>query len=321
MALRLLLRIGVFLALVLAICAAIFYGVPGNKKAYLAALNDKQARIDSLEADATPDLVLIGGSNVAFGINTRSLSDTFGMPAVNMALHAGLRYEYMIKQVMAYPTEGDVFLIFPEFSQLYEPLSTGTPIIYQSLEVYPRGYVFCHADNVYQKSRLRATAFAEIVQLKVKRTLGRMIGMSEKNAYQRSVFNHYGDIWTDVTLTSRYRSDDKHMDRNAGKNPSDDFIRLTNEFAAKAKANGARVLLIYPAIAEAKWDGDVASTVNAYLAEHLVDVTIVNDPAEYVYPNELYFDTKYHTTQAGRERRTAQTISDLRPYLLPVSGQ
>ncbi len=314
MAARFILRLIAFGAIVLLLCLGVFYGIPNNQKAYLAALQDKQSRLDSLQQSNEPKMVLIGGSNVAFGINSRSLEEAFGMPVVNMALHAGLRYEFMIKQVMDYPKPGDVYLIFPEFSQFYEPLSIGTPILYQSLEVFPQGYEYCNQDGLIGPIKLRANAFIEIIQLKVKRSLGKVLGMSEKNAYQRSVFDHYGDIWTPMTLQSRYKQDDKHMDKDRGYLPSDDFIRLSNEFAERARESGATVLMLFPAIAEAKWDAEVAAQTRDYLNIEL-KIPLVNDPADYVYDNGLFFDTKYHTTQEGRERRTQQTIEDLRSFM------
>lgn len=312
---RLLLRFLAVLAGVVLACAAILYGLPANQQAYLAALNDKQDRLDSLQATGRPKMVLVGGSNVAFGMHSGMLEEAFGLPVANMALHAGLRYEYMINQVTAYPAPGDVYLIFPEYSQMYEPLSTGGPIIYQSLDVFPRGFAYVHHGNPYQWFKFRATATVEILQLKVKTLLGKLAGMSAGTAYKRKVFDAYGDIWTPETKQSRYRSDDKHMARNAGKLPSDDFLRITNAFAEKAEAAGARVLFVYPAIAEAKWDPEVARVTREYLDGRLEHLAIVNEPADYVYPDSLFFDTKYHTTQAGRVRRTAQTIDDLRPFL------
>ncbi len=314
MAIRFILRLVAFTSLVILISLGIFFGVPANQKAYLAALQDKQARLDSLIVSGKPKMVSIGGSNVAFGLNSQKLEEAFHMPVVNMALHAGLRYEYMIKQVMDAPRSGDVYLIFPEFSQMYEPLSIGTPILYQSLEVFPEGYAYCNQDGLLGGVKLRANAFVEIIQLKVKRSLGKAMGMTEKNAYQRSVIDHYGDIWTPMTLKSRYKMDDKSMARDKGALPSPDFVRITNEFAEKAKAAGATVLFLFPAVAEAKWDEGVAKATEEFLKEKL-EIPIVNDPTEYVYPNDLFFDTKYHTTQAGREIRTNQTIDDLRPFL------
>ncbi|MBI1192059.1 MAG: hypothetical protein GC205_02640 [Bacteroidetes bacterium] len=314
MAGRFILRVLAFVVLVGLVSAGIFFGIPNNQKAYLAALQDKQARLDSLQASGKPKMVLIGGSNVAFGLNSRSLEQAFGLPVVNMATHAGLRYEYMIRQVSAYPRPGDVYLIFPEFSQMYEPLSVGTPILYQSLEVFPQGYAYCNQDGLLGPVKLRANAFVEIIQLKVKRSLGRAMGMTEKNAYQRSVFDHYGDIWTPMTLKSRYKQDDKHMEKDRGALPDEDFVRLTNDFAQMAKAKGATVLFLFPAVAEAKWDTGVGQVTQDYLKKHLA-LPIVNNPADYVYANDLFFDTKYHTTQHGREIRTDQTIRDLQGYL------
>jgi hypothetical protein len=314
MAGRFIVRVLAFSALVGLVSAALFFGIPDNQKAYLAALQDKQARLDSLQASGKPKMVLIGGSNVAFGLNSRKLEQAFGLPVVNMATHAGLRYEYMIRQVSDYPRPGDVYLIFPEYSQMYEPLSVGTPILYQSLEVFPQGYAYCNQDGLLGPVKLRANAFVEIIQLKVKRSLGRAMGMTEKNAYQRSVFDHYGDIWTPMTLKSRYKQDDKHMEKDRGLLPSEDFVRLTNDFAEQAKAQGATVLFLFPAVAEAKWDLEVARVTEKFLKEEL-RLPIVNDPADYVFANELFFDTKYHTTQQGREIRTDQTIADLENFL------
>lgn len=312
---KLLIRLGVVLGVVAVLCLAILKVIPANQQAYLAGLNDKQARIDSLQASGQPKMVLVGGSNVAFGIHSGMMEDAFGLPVVNMAIHAGLRYEYMINQIMDYPSQGDVFLIFPEYSQMYDPISDAGPIIYQSLDVFPQGFQYVHQGNAYQQLKFRATATAEIVQLKVKTTLGKLAGMSAGNAYKRKIFDRYGDIWTPLTLESRYKADDKHMDRNAGKLPSEDFIRITNAFAEKAAAVGAEVYLVYPAIAEAKFDAEVARVTREDLRNRLQGIEMVNNPADYVYPNTLFFDTKYHTTQDGRVRRTEQTIGDLRPFL------
>lgn len=310
MALRFVGKLILFCAIVFGLCAAIYMAIPPNKKAYLAALDLKHNRLDSLTESADPKLVLVGGSNVAFGLHSGMLEDSFGMPTVNMAIHAGLRYEYMINQLRESVRSGDVYLIFPEFSQMYEPLSDGGPIIYQSLEVYPEGIKYCHDAGALGNFRFFWNSKVEILQLKVRRTMGKMVGMTEKNAYKASVFDRYGDIWSPMTLESKYNKRDKHMDRNRGKDPSADFVRLTNEFAAQAKEAGARVIFVFPAIAEAKWDAEVAEATRVFLKDKL-EIPIANNPADYVYKNELFFDTKYHTTQQGRAIRTAQTIEDL----------
>lgn len=312
---KFLLRLGLVFGAVALLCLAILKIIPANQQAYLAGLNDKQARLDSLHESGEPKMVLVGGSNVAFGVHSGMLEAVYGLPVVNMAIHAGLRYEYMINQVSAYPAEGDVFLIFPEYSQMYDPISDAGPIIYQSLDVFPQGFQYVHQGSPYQRLKFRATATAEIVQLKIKTTLGKIVGQSAGNAYKRKVFDRYGDIWTPMTLKSKYKAEDKHMDRNRGKLPSEDFIRLTNAFAAEAAAKGAQVYFVYPAIAEAKFDAEVARVTGQDLEQRLEGIEIVNDPSDYVYPNALFFDTKYHTTQAGRERRTEQTIADLYRFL------
>jgi hypothetical protein len=311
---QMIIKVFAVLALAFLVSFGVFKGIPDNQKNYLAGLNDKQERIESLMEKGEPKMVLVGGSNVAFGLHSGMLEEAFDMPVANMAIHAGLRYEYMVNQVWETVEAGDVYVLCAEYSQMYEPLSTGGPIIYQSLEVFPEGMNYVHQGNVLDQIQFQGSSYIEIVQIKLKRTLGKFAGQAEKNAYQRSVFDEYGDIWSDQTLKSRYDGKDKHMDRNRGKLPSEDFVRITNEFAEHAESKGAKVLFLFPAIAEAKWDAEVAEATQAYLEQEL-DVPIVNDPAEYVMANDQFFDTKYHTTQAGRVVRTEKTISDLLEFI------
>jgi hypothetical protein len=308
-------RVALLLLLAFGIAFAVNKVLPANQKSYLATLNDKHARLDSLTEAQEAKMVLIGGSNVAFGLRSDWFEEAFEMPVVNMGLHAGLRYEYMIKEVWESVQKDDVFLIFPEFSQMYDPLSTGGKIIYQSLEVFPEGAAYCNQGNQLQQIRFKGNAFLEVFQIKVKRNLSKFVDKKGGNLdYQRGIFDHYGDIWTDETLKSKYKGNDKHLEQNAGREPSEDFITLTNDFAKHCADRGARVLFLYPAIADIKFDADVVSETDQFLRENL-DVEIINDAADYVYPKDLFYDTKYHTTQAGRDKRTQQTIEELKGHL------
>ena len=54
---------------------------------YMSAIIDKHERINKIK---TPKIILAGGSNVAFGINSEEIEEAFSVPVVNMGLDAGL---------------------------------------------------------------------------------------------------------------------------------------------------------------------------------------------------------------------------------------
>ena len=53
---------------------------------YQASLIDKVERLESIEE---PKIVLIGDSNLAFGIDSEKIEEGHGIPVVNMGLHGG----------------------------------------------------------------------------------------------------------------------------------------------------------------------------------------------------------------------------------------
>ena len=54
---------------------------------YDAALVDKVERLKSI---TEPKIILVGDSNVAFGINSKKIEEELGMPVVNLGLHGAL---------------------------------------------------------------------------------------------------------------------------------------------------------------------------------------------------------------------------------------
>src|SRR5262245_56977492 len=63
------------------------------KNDYMAAMIDKSERLAHL---ASPRIVVIGGSNSAFGLDGEELEKAFHRPVVNMSMHGGLGFEFMV---------------------------------------------------------------------------------------------------------------------------------------------------------------------------------------------------------------------------------
>ena len=58
---------------------------------YQASLIDKVERLTSIDE---PKIILVGHSNLSFGIKSEMLEEALGMPVVNLGLHGGLGNAY-----------------------------------------------------------------------------------------------------------------------------------------------------------------------------------------------------------------------------------
>ncbi len=78
---------------------------------FYGELDDKY---DALYAAEGRKIVIVGGSSVAFGYDSQTLSDLFGRPVINFGLYAALGTKLMLDLSEDAIREGDIVLLAPE---------------------------------------------------------------------------------------------------------------------------------------------------------------------------------------------------------------
>ena len=131
-----LIRISIFMAIQLFIAAAVFCNSQNQPRyGYMAAFEDK---VRMLQEHRDPSIILIGGSNVAFGIDSEILENEIQLPTLNTGLHAGLGLQFYLDVAEKYARRGDIVVLLPEyelFSRSYSPSRTyANELIRQSPE-------------------------------------------------------------------------------------------------------------------------------------------------------------------------------------------
>src|SRR5258708_4132609 len=86
-------------AIILTVVIIILFLLPAlrDPNDYLGASAEKEKRENSI---SRPKIILVGGSNLAFGINSEIIEKEFKMPVVNMGLHAGLGLEFTLNEAI-----------------------------------------------------------------------------------------------------------------------------------------------------------------------------------------------------------------------------
>ncbi len=69
------------LVMLLIINAALVFLVPPDSNNYLATYSDKLAMIDTLKQ---PRIILLGGSNLAFGVDSKMMADSLGLSLIHI---------------------------------------------------------------------------------------------------------------------------------------------------------------------------------------------------------------------------------------------
>ena len=92
--------------------ACVVFGAPAvYGDTFVGVLKDKYERLYSLE---DPKIVIIGGSSVPFGIDSKMVEEEMGMPVVNFGLYADLGTKLMLELSRDHIKTGDIVILAPE---------------------------------------------------------------------------------------------------------------------------------------------------------------------------------------------------------------
>lgn len=301
-----------FVLLIATTCTALIFLLPGNQNSYFSALIDKHA---ILESTASPRVIVIGGSNIAFGLDSVLLTKRINKPVINLGLHAGLGLRFILNDLIPFVRAGDIVVISSEYENFYNNYLEGdNHTIASLLEVYPQA---SRSFEVPQYLRL-TEIFTNNLRIKFLRFATSQINQSargesepEKFQYSRDGFNQHGDVVSHLKMPPLPNiNSNPYINENDTFNPTS--ITVINRFTKQAREKGAIVYFIFPAtrhsncIASLPYFNDLDM-----LLREKIDVPILSHPNESCFADELFFNTKYHLNAEGRQLFTLFWASKL----------
>ena len=290
-----------------------------NQQSYYAALTDK---IEILTSTTSPRIIIVGGSNTAFGIDSELLQMKSGYNVVNMGLNGNLGMRFMLHTIEPFLQQGDIVLIMPEFDSIVSTNESIGPAYVQVLLTNPRLARYIHSpQEVYYFLKLFPYTYTEAIKTMAADYFekGCIVCENEERIYYRSAFNSYGDIvshetihpvWEIGHLYLSVREDDRNVQR---------FVDILNDFHRKTLAKEITILLAYPPTPAAGDQNtvDTLTLLDARLTSEL-RIDVIGKPEEAWYSRALFFDKLYHLNIEGRALNTQRIIQQISPYLSGV---
>jgi hypothetical protein len=294
----------------------------GPPQTYLAASLDKSR----LLAEApSPRVLLVGGSNLAFGIESGVLKkglDNRYSP-VNLGLHAGAGLGFELNQALAGIRSGDIVVLSPEYDTLwYEKRDLYT--LCELVRLNPSAWNYVPAGQrawlvrgLLDHPAAVANTAAVIAWGQFRGAVsGRRVSPAEK-VYSRSSFNRYGDIAGARSLPTQYKS---KVGNAKSTRSIESGLRESSEtlsgFIKDAKLKGATVVYAFPPLPVEVYRADRRDIqATSEVLRRRLDVDFMGSPAEVTYPSSQFFDTQDHLRGGAVEDRTLDLVRELRVAL------
>ena len=290
--------------------AALSFERDWGKYSFLSAIVDKNHRLHSTPS---PRIIFVGGSNLAFGVDSPLVEREMEMPVVNMGLHAALGLRYMLTHVQSGLGAGDLVVVIPEYEQFYDYVD-GKETLLDMLLVFPEGVQYL--SSPYQIGAIVA-GMPISLQNMVRAKLDRVVfgpRPLEDAIYYRGGFNVEGDVVSHLNEPSK---DISSLGFGISGSTSDESIRIMSEFNRLAELKGARVFYTFPAIPKSgylKVQTKLSTLCHTFQMQN--DLTFLGAPQDYILSDNSFYDTVYHLNRQGRQVRTTKLIADLRRALV-----
>lgn len=271
---------------------------------YQASMVDKAARLRSVEG---PKIVLIGNSNLAFGMDSQMLEEAFSMPVVNMGLHGGVGNVFNEQAARLNVTPGDIYVVchsnYDDTDAIKNP-----ELAWITIENHFELYKLIRPKDWWDMIRAYPTY--------LRKCLGQWrneSGNQETNdCYRRSAFNAYGDIYY-----PRPQSEEgidfspvaiHHINETTAK-------RLNTLYDDLQKQGADMVVAGYPIV---EYEGTPERAAYDEMGQEIadaLDAAVISDFNDYRYPTSYFYNTYMHLTDEGTKARTQQLIKDLQAYM------
>lgn len=286
---------------------ALIYMLPAEQVSYLSASFDKHNRLRSTRP---PRVIFAGGSNLAFGLDSRLAEERLGRPAVNMGLAAGLGLRFQLDEVKPHLGPGDVVVVAPEYEQ-FSPMLNGERALADLLALTPESVDRLSSPRQYfVVLKNLPLHFQDKIYLRLVTAIRGAAPTSD--IYRRDSFDQYGDVTAHLGRTPKTDWQAGFARDEFKPEPYAEAIAVLNGFNDYAESRGARVVIIFPCIPDLL-DAEERQNLDGLYRRLKAEVraTIAAPPENYIYPPDCFYDTPYHLTERCRETRTLQLLTDL----------
>ena len=320
--LSLLARLAGLAVFVGAVLLSIVYYVPDGNN-YSLAMIDKHARLARTDR---PKIVFVGGSNLAYGIDSAMVEQATGRNVVNMGMNGYLGVRFMLEEIQPSLQAGDLVVIAFEYDNYYKSVEGTGHDLLMIVKTRPAGLADLNAGQLFDIASMVPLAAQQKVLRILKETFRSVKGeeivlraemppdelVSGVESYEG--FNEYGD------LVSHLPFEWVHSEREQGIDLTtlgidDEVVGLIKSYATRMEAKDVKVVVSFCSVMRSFYEQhkETINDVHRRLQAENLEVPLA--PEDFVFTEDLFFDTVYHLGQKGRQIRTRRVLESIQPYL------
>ncbi|RYE35799.1 MAG: hypothetical protein EOP42_05650 [Sphingobacteriaceae bacterium] len=287
--------------------ASVFLPPKNSRQNMLYTQIDKNNLLKNV---TSPRIIFVGGSNLAYGLDSKQIRDSLHVNPINTGIHINIGLKYMLENALQYVKPGDVIVISAEYQQFYGDLADGETELFSIVtDIAPQSRKLLDYKQYFKLLKLVPQFAQSKLQprfLFLKYPQDTIVGR-----YDRKAFNQFGDATAHWKLSAENPKPYAEMTTSFNK----DILQTLAYFRSVVNQKKAKLYITFPGYQASSYK--INQIQIKQVQQKLQDsfFVLISTPKEYIIPDSLIFDTPYHLTKKGVDLRTKLLINDLRKVL------
>lgn len=280
--------------------------MPQYSQGYMASFIDKMHKAEMTDE---PKILLMGDSNVLYGIRSDMIEDALGMPVINMGMHGGLGQTICMDIAKDTVHENDIVIALPA----HYSFTTGVKdanLAWLMLENHMDLWKGVNLNDYIYLVRAFPTYIRKALDLWIN-DLGNENNVNDLSRGER---NEWGDAIS--SGDENVMPNGWSLENDFVKNVNSDLMDYYNDYNSIVTLRGGYFMLASPPIIEPCVEGDEdVVNIRQTQVESYIQFPFISDSKDYIFPTEYFSDTNYHLNNMGRIIRTEQLIKDIKAWM------
>lgn len=258
-----------------------------------------------LASAPSPRIIFVGGSGVAFSLDTALVGSSTNLYPVNLGMYATLGLDNLLRQADEGTRKGDTVVIIPEY-RLLEDIDSFRGVQLLGLiqaDIHFARYLGNKRDIASMLGALPLWCEQQIEETSSRlhhyllstqdETMHRMV-------YRESNFNSYGDMLGHLQFATQSERVWKEAKLAGHVSPS--VTKSLTEFIESAKKKGFTVRFSWPAFSRSSYEENsmaidqLSSDIKIIFGKD----NVLGEPSDFVWSDNNFFDSVYHLLASAR---------------------
>ncbi len=278
--------------------------LPATPKSSKSLLFTAKFKNTLLRNTHKPRIIFLGGSNLSFGLDSKTVKDSLKLHPINTGIHASLGLKFMLSNYLNYMKKGDVVVLVPEYHQYIDDFAYGA-----DGEELARMVFDVDLQNLFLLNSKQiiyvCTKLPELIKSKL--SFRNYFGYDFDFIYSKYVYNSFGDVAAKFLTKKQLVSPDISFNKSPINHK---IIQDIVDFEKVLMKNGCKLFVSFPGYQETSFNNSSTKIKQIYSLLKLKQIKLLGTPEIFKMNDSFILNSTYHLNTFGVKQRTQLLINE-----------